>query len=87
MRVGWLADQAGYTGGAEITQDEFRQAAPATVEIVDCPPGNVDPDCDVYAVHNCVQYELEDLELITRRPAVKYWNDGMSDKRGSRPRT
>ena len=37
MRVGWIADDPGYVGGAELTQAEFRAAAPEGVEVVDCP--------------------------------------------------
>ena len=75
MRVGWLADQAAYVGGAELTQAEFRAAAPGDVEIVDCPPGHVDRRCDRYAIHNCITYELADLMAIKGRPAFRYWND------------
>lgn len=74
IRVGWLADTASYVGGAERTQAEFRAAAPAGVEVVDCPPGGVQ-DCDRYAIHNCVTYTLDDLQVIGDRPTVKYWND------------
>lgn len=75
MRVGWLVDQAGNPGGAELTQDEFRQAAPEGVEIVDCPAGEVASDCDRYVIHNCVQYTVEDLAAVTGKPAVKFWHD------------
>jgi len=75
MRVGWIADEARQIGGAELTQAEFRQAAPEGVEIVDCLPGAVDDSCDAYVVHNCVRYDLLDLEVIKSRPAVKYWHD------------
>jgi hypothetical protein len=57
-RVGWLADAATIKGGAELTQEEFRRAAPEGVEIVDCPPGGVVPGLDVYAIHNCITYSL-----------------------------
>jgi glycosyltransferase involved in cell wall biosynthesis len=75
MRVGWLMDPAAYMGGAEHTQAEFRNAAPDGVEIVDCPPGEVDTDCDRFVIHNCVTYTLGDLEATAGRPAVKYWHD------------
>lgn len=79
MRVGWLADVADLTGGAELTQAEFRAAVPAGAEIVDCPAGAVDPTCDVYAIHNCVQYTPTDLRPLARRGRrcriVKYWHD------------
>jgi glycosyltransferase involved in cell wall biosynthesis len=74
-RVGWIADPVVEVGGAELTQAELRAAAPAEVQIVDCPPGGVDGDCDIYAIHNCVDYTAGELAVITRRPAVKYHND------------
>ena len=75
MRVGWLADIADLLGGAEITQAEFRDAAPEGVEIVDCPPGGVVPGLDAYVIHNSVQYTLTDYQVIGDAPAVKYWHD------------
>jgi glycosyltransferase involved in cell wall biosynthesis len=75
MRVGWLLDQADAVGGAELTQAEFRAAAPEGVEIVDCPAGGVVPDLDLYVVHNCVTYFPEDLEALEGREVVKYWHD------------
>jgi|SRR6516165_9123788 hypothetical protein len=73
-RVGWLADNPGYVGGAELTERELRAACPDGVEIVDCPPGHVQP-CDVYAIHNCVTYTVEDLKRVADPPAYKLWND------------
>lgn len=75
MRIGWLVDEPVRPGGAELTQHEFRNAAPEHVEIVDCPAGNVDPDCDRYVIHNCVQYTLADLQPLEGKPVVKYWHD------------
>jgi glycosyltransferase involved in cell wall biosynthesis len=74
MHVGWLVDEAGYVGGAERTQAEFRAAAPDGVEIVDCPPGAT-KDCDAYVIHNCVTYEAENLELLEGARVVKFWHD------------
>ena len=45
MRVGWLFDQGEAIGGAELTQAEFRAAAPDGVEVIDCPPDQIE-DCD-----------------------------------------
>lgn len=75
MKVGWLADTPEAPGGAELTQHEFRSAAPEGVEIVDCPPDKVDTDCDRYVVHNCVQYHIEDFRAIEGKPVIKYWHD------------
>jgi hypothetical protein len=73
-RVGWLADEAGYVGGAELTTAEFRAAAPEGVEIVDCPPGAVVKHLDAYVVQNCVLYTPKDLAR-TRGNLIKYWHD------------
>jgi glycosyltransferase involved in cell wall biosynthesis len=79
MLVGWLADRPEFVGGAELTQAEFRAAAPAGVEVVDCPPGEVVPDLDRYVVHNCGSYSVEDLRSI-HAPIIRYvhdaWNYG-----------
>ena len=73
MRVGWLVDHASHTGGAELTQAEFRAAAPDTVEIIDCRPGEIH-GCDLYVVQNCVQYTADDIKAC-RGAIVKYWHD------------
>ena len=74
MRVGWLADTGSYVGGAELTQAEFKAAAPNGVEIVDCPVGMIVPGLDRYVIHNNVLYTLDDMERING-PCVRYWHD------------
>jgi hypothetical protein len=74
MRVGWLADESAAIGGAELTQAEFRSAAPEGIEIVDCRPGEVVPDLDRYVIQNCVLYTVEDLAKINA-PSIRYWHD------------
>jgi glycosyltransferase involved in cell wall biosynthesis len=73
-RVGWLADQAGYVGGAELTTAEFRAAAPEDGEIVDCPPGAIMKRCDRYVIHNCVTYTLGDLGRIKGYGGIVKYN-------------
>jgi hypothetical protein len=84
MKVGWLVGKPSYTGGAELTQAEFRLAAPEDVEVVNCPPGEV-VECDRYVAHNVVPYELDDLHKLSSRPVVKYqhdvWPQGHADVR------
>lgn len=76
MRVGWLADDPGYQGGAELTQEGFRLAAiPRGIEVVDCPPGLVHAGLDRYVVHNCVSYSPLDLKPIGDTPTFKYIHD------------
>jgi hypothetical protein len=74
-RVGWLADEAGYIGGAELTTAEFRAAAPEGVEIVDCPPGAVVKGCDRYVIQNCVLYTMGDLARLDGKRVFKYNHD------------
>ncbi len=73
-RAGWLADSSENPGGAELTQAEFRAAAPEGVEVVDCPTGGVVPGLDVYVIHNNVTYTLADMEVIDG-PCIRYWHD------------
>lgn len=77
MKVGWLHDGGnmdGTMGGAELTQAEFRQAAPEGVEVIDCPRGEVESGLDRYVAHNVVFYALEDLKAADAK-LVKYWHD------------
>jgi len=68
VRVGWLQDDPGYVGGAELTARELRAAAPEGIEIIDCPPGEVEQGFDRYIVHNCTSY-------ASRPRGVRYVHD------------
>ena len=79
-RVGWLIDEVPFPGGAEMTAAEFRAAAPEGVEVVDCRPGEITEGLDVYVIHNCLSYGVDDLNLTLPDPAekhavFKYWHD------------
>ncbi len=80
MRVGWLADNPPYRGGAEMNADAFKDAAPPGVDIVDCPPDNVVSDCDMYVVHNCTSYSRWIIPRLKGKPVYKMchdiWRDG-----------
>jgi len=73
-RVGWLVDYTDAPGGAELTQAEFRAAAPDGVEVVDLAPGTYET-CDRYVIQNCVRYPIDDLTMLERKPVFKYWHD------------
>jgi hypothetical protein len=75
VKVGWIAHDPGYVGGAELTQAEFRAAAP--VEVVDIPPDDLSAaeDCEAVVVHNCVTYPPETIEALQGKRVVRYWHD------------
>lgn len=77
MNVGWLADTSEIVGGAELTQQQFRDAAPEGVTVHDCPPGGPWPDVDVFVVHNCTQYDPHTVHAFEAAgvPVVKYNHD------------
>lgn len=74
MKLGWLQDIPGYIGGAELTAQAQREAAPAGVEIIDCKPGQI-AECDAYVVHNCTQYAPDTIDHLRGKPVVKYVHD------------
>lgn len=80
LRVGWLRDEWPQIGGAELSADARARAAPPEVEIVPCPPKQVDPCCDLYVVNQSVQYTLADVESFGDRPVFKvvpdWWEAG-----------
>jgi hypothetical protein len=70
MKIGWLHDDPGYLGGAELTMREFRAAAPEGVEVIDCPPGKI-RGLGFYVVGNCMTYRPEEIPP----GAVRYHHD------------
>lgn len=75
VRVGWLHDDPGFVGGAELTQAEFYSAAPEGVETVICRPGSVAKGLDRYVVHNCQTYSSRDIDAMGDAPRIRYHHD------------
>lgn len=77
MKVAWLADDPGYTGGAELTQAEFKAAAPPGVEIVTVAPDQLSriESCDVCVLHNITIYPAETASYFENRRIAKYLHD------------
>jgi hypothetical protein len=73
MKVGWLADEHDPPGGAELTQAEFRSAAPEGVEVIDCPPGGI-VGCDRFVLHNHMTYGAGELLDFTGE-VIRYHHD------------
>lgn len=70
-RVGWLADKHDPPGGAELTQAEFRAAAPEGVEVVDW-TGDEVVKTDRWVIHNCRTYSRLPFQ---EGPSVRYLHD------------
>jgi len=71
MKVAWLHDQGnadGTKGGAELTMDEFRAAAPDGVEFTDL------DKAEVVVVGNCVTLDLCPWRLAEKR-VIRYHHD------------
>jgi glycosyltransferase involved in cell wall biosynthesis len=76
--VGWLADSFEVQGGAELTQAEFRTAAPAGVGVVDVQPGELEQlaGCDCVCIHNCVTYPADEtIAALEGKRVLRYWHD------------
>jgi glycosyltransferase involved in cell wall biosynthesis len=75
MRLAWIADTPHYTGGAEMTQQEFLDATPEGVEVVRCKPGEVETDVDRAVVHTVTHYSLSDLRGLSKVPVTWFHHD------------
>lgn len=76
VKIGWLSDNPGFVGGAEVSGGELIKAAPADFELVYCPPNKRPPlDVDLYCVQNCVQYDQRWIEALILKPVVKSIRD------------
>jgi hypothetical protein len=77
VRLAWLADRFELVGGAELTAAEFRAAAPRSVTVVECGPGELEAvaGCDAVCLHNTATYPPELREAVAGKPALRYWHD------------
>ena len=72
ISVGWLADKHNPPGGAEFTQQEFRDAAPSDISVRDVETrGPLPADIDKFVVHNCLTYE----RIPDWAPVIRYVHD------------
>lgn len=70
MKVAWLHDEAnadGTRGGAELTMDEFKEAAPSWVEFT--------PDADTVVVGNCVTFQPQLIDALEGKRVIRYHHD------------
>jgi glycosyltransferase involved in cell wall biosynthesis len=72
MIIGWLMDDPGYQGGAELDAEMLIAHAPSDVAVVRIPPDAPFADfCDGYVVGNCVQYRAGHIQLLEHKPVIK----------------
>jgi hypothetical protein len=70
VKVAWLHDVGnadGSKGGAELTMDEFRAAAPKGVEF--------DPEGDTVVIGNCVTINPEIISELEGKRVIRYHHD------------
>jgi glycosyltransferase involved in cell wall biosynthesis len=70
MKVAWLHDEGnadGTKGGAELTMDGFRKAAPESVEFT--------PDADTVVIGNCVTFQPEIIYQLEGKRVIRYHHD------------
>lgn len=77
MKIGWLHDDIGIRGGAELSSETLKRDAPDWVDsIVDCPPNKRPPDdVALFVVQNCITYHPRWIEELTLKPVVKCVRD------------
>ena len=70
MKVAWLHDYGnadGTKGGAELTMDAFREAAPPWVEF--------SPDAGTVVIGNCVTFQPEIISELEGKRVIRYHHD------------
>ena len=76
VKVGWLADNLGIIGGAEISDAIFIEQAPEDVEVVRCPPDRrPSTDIDIFVLGNCITYGEQWIEALETKPVVMHIHD------------
>ena len=76
MKIGWLADQIGYIGGAEISGSMLVNHAPDWAEIEFCPANRRPPDdIDLWMLQNVVTYDARWCEVLFGAPIIKEFRD------------
>ena len=72
MVIGWLHDDMGMIGGAELSSDALRAAAPDWVDgTIYCPPHKRPPKVDAFVVQNCILYGKQWISALQRVPVIK----------------
>lgn len=76
VKIGWLADDVGMVGGAELSGATLVNHAPKWAEIVFCPRNRKpDPDIDVFVLQNVFTYEARWIDALEEKTLIKHFRD------------
>ena len=76
MKIGWLHDDIGIVGGAEMSERTLRGNAPEWADIVFCPPNKRPPDdIEAFIIQHCVTYPAKWIEVLKGKPIIKQNRD------------
>jgi len=76
VKIGWLHDDLGIVGGAELSERTLRAGAPEWAEIVLCPPNKRPPeDIEAFIIQNCTAYPVKWIEVLEKVPVIKQNRD------------
>lgn len=76
VKIGWLHDDIGITGGAEISNAELMDVKPDWADVIECPPGRRPPDdIDMFVIVNCITYGERWVEPLRGKPLIKHFRD------------
>jgi hypothetical protein len=81
QRIGLLSDAefSDRPGGAARLVDRATARVPGGVDVIPCPPGAVDRDCDGYVLFSTKRYSADEYAFILERPYVRaewdYWRN------------
>lgn len=85
MRLGLLYDHTfgERPGGAQRFADRMLRAVPSEVDVIPCPPGALDRDCDAYMLYLTKRYSAAEYEHVLSRPFVRFEQDYWRDFEGN----
>lgn len=76
VKIGWLADQVGIVGGAELSGSELINSKPDWAEIHFCPVNRRPPDdISLFIIQNSVTYGRRWIDVLDGKQLIKHFRD------------
>lgn len=76
VRIGWLQQDIGIMGGAEMSCQALINGKPEWAEIIFCPHNRRPPDdIDCFVIQNSTNYTEAWIEELARRPVIRHVRD------------